>query len=210
MMLSLEVRKGGTQLLTSPFCREQKAWLWPNALQHAWGSWSQDMTPRRREKETHAGARNMFGSEDHAKDLSPGAVFKAYSSGLYWLPALMTRLCRAQLLVSQGKNDSWWGRTEFAGCTAALVGTPKLTGLFWNIENVTEEGFDKAWSEFLKSYLKWSCDVLHFGAEQPGPLLWSFPNVCAQPELSSEPCWSAWDQTPCHKAGPRVPAQLLP
>lgn len=51
-MVSLEARKGGTQPLTSPLCREQKAWLWPNTLQHAWGSWSQDMTPRRREKNT--------------------------------------------------------------------------------------------------------------------------------------------------------------
>jgi len=35
--------------------------------------------------EKHAGARSMLGSEDHARDLSPGVIFKAYSSGLYWL-----------------------------------------------------------------------------------------------------------------------------
>lgn len=46
----------------------------------------------------------MFGSEDRARDLSPGAVFKAYSSGLYRLPALMTGLCRAQLPFPKGKT----------------------------------------------------------------------------------------------------------
>lgn len=62
----------------------------------------------------------------------------------------MTRLCRVQVPVSQGKSKSQRGRSEFPGCTTTPIGTPKLTALFWHIQNVTEEGFDEAWSKFLK------------------------------------------------------------
>lgn len=131
----------------------------------------------RGERKTHAGVRSMLGSEDHARDLSPGVIFKAHSSGLYWLWSghqfcfflllfsLLWWGCSqqqpgfaghrssfpmAQVLISRGKSESRRGRSEFAGHMTALIKTPKLTGLFWHIQNVTEEGFDSwivTWSE---------------------------------------------------------------
>jgi len=66
------------------------------------------------------------------------------------LSAAMTSSRRAQVPISQGKSKRQRGRSEFAGCTRVVIGTPKLTGLVWHIQNVAEEGFGKAWSKFLK------------------------------------------------------------
>lgn len=124
-MVRKGVRKGGTQTLTSPLCREQKEWLWPRALQHAWGSWSQDMTPQRREKNTLWGEEHAWEWSPHQRP-QPGVIFKhtavasagssqdiSCASFSCSSPcsnrdaSAVTRLCRAQIPISQGKARPW-------------------------------------------------------------------------------------------------------
>lgn len=164
----MAARKGGMQPLTSPFAESRKGCSDPTLS----ATRLRMLEPRHvtEERGKHTQEQGVLAIEDHNWDLSPGVIFKAYSSGLYWpsqghqfrffllllslmqLLAALPRLCRAQGSLSQGRSCR---RCVSAGSTRAPGSIPKQTGLFCRVQKVCLEGCDETWPKFpSNSYLK--------------------------------------------------------